>query len=112
MPRRFVFLAVAIGIVFARSVSADENVRAGWAEDNVRVVQEKLHEAGLYFGKIDGAYSSELAAALGRYQIRNGLPITGQLDEDTSKALGAKAAVTTTADDRARRSETWSCSPC
>jgi peptidoglycan hydrolase-like protein with peptidoglycan-binding domain len=104
---RFVFLAVAIGIVFARSVSADENVRAGWAEDNVRVVQEKLHEAGLYFGKIDGAYSSELAAALGRYQIRNGLPITGQLDEDTSKALGAKAAVTTTADDRARRSETW-----
>ena len=104
---RFVFLAVAIGIVFARSVSADENVRAGWAEDNVRVVQEKLHEAGLYFGKIDGAYSSELAAALGRYQIRNGLLITGQLDEDTSKALGAKAAVTTTADDRARRSETW-----
>ena len=93
--------------MFARSVSADENVRAGWAEDNVRVVQEKLHEAGLYFGKIDGAYSSELAAALGRYQIRNGLPITGQLDEDTSKALGAKAAVTTTADDRARRSETW-----
>ena len=104
---RFVFLAVAIGIVFARSVSADENVRAGWAEANVRVVQEKLREAGLYFGQIDGAYSSELAAALGRYQIRNGLPITGQLDGDTSKALGAKAAVTTTADDRARKSETW-----
>jgi peptidoglycan hydrolase-like protein with peptidoglycan-binding domain len=79
---------------------------AGWAENNVRVVQEKLREAGLYFGQIDGAYSSELAAALGRYQIRHGLPITGQLDEDTSKALGAKAAVTT-ADDRARRSETW-----
>jgi len=30
-------------------------------------VQDKLREAGLYFGEIDGAYSSELAAALGRY---------------------------------------------
>ena len=39
----------------------------GWAEENVRVVQMKLREAGLYFGDIDGAYSSELAAALGRY---------------------------------------------
>ena len=37
-------------------------------------------------------------AALGRYQIRNGLPITGQLDAETSKALGAKPAVATTAD--------------
>ena len=53
------------------------------------------------------SYSSELAAAIGRYQIRNGLPITGQLDEETSKALGAKAAVTTTAGDRAKNSDTW-----
>jgi len=69
----------------------------------VRVVQEKLREAGLYFREIDGAYSSELAAALGRYSIRNGLPITGQLDEETSKALGAKPAVTTTADVLTKR---------
>lgn len=97
----------AIGVAFAGSLSADENMSAGWADTNVRVVQEKLHEAGLYFGEIDGAYSSELAAALGRYQIRNGLPITGQLDEETSKALGAKPAVTTTANDRTNSSETW-----
>lgn len=104
---RFVVFGVAIGIAFARSVSAEENVAAGWADTNVRVVQEKLRDAGLYFGEIDGAYSSELAAALGRYQIRNGLPITGQLDEETSNALGAKPAVTTTANDRANSSETW-----
>jgi hypothetical protein len=128
VPRRFVILGVAVGIVVVAAVSPcrlyaavqgndqiiassgdssrPKSLSAGWAEDNVRVVQEKLREAGLYFGEIDGSYSSELAAALGRYQIRHGLPITGQLDEDTSKALGAKAAVTT-ADDRARRSETW-----
>jgi peptidoglycan hydrolase-like protein with peptidoglycan-binding domain len=105
--KRFVVLAVAIGVAFAGSVSADESVSGGWAEENVRVVQEKLHEAGLYFGNIDGAYSSELAAALGRYQIRNGLPITGQLDTETSKALGAKPAVATRANDRTRSSETW-----
>jgi peptidoglycan hydrolase-like protein with peptidoglycan-binding domain len=104
---RFVVLAVAIGIAFARSVSGGEDVGGGWAEKNVRAVQEKLREGGLYFGEIDGTYSSELAAAIGRYQIRNGLPITGQLDEETSKALGANPAATTTASDRAKSSETW-----
>ena len=104
---RLVVLAIVIGIALAKSVLADENVGGGWADTNVRMVQQKLREAGLYFGEIDGAYSSELAAAIGRYQIRNGLPITGQLDEETSKALGAKPAVTTTASDRAKSAETW-----
>jgi peptidoglycan hydrolase-like protein with peptidoglycan-binding domain len=104
---RFVVLAVVIGIAFAKSGSTGENASGGWAEQNVHAVQEKLHEAGLYFGEMDGAYSTELAAAIGRYQIRNGLPITGQLDEETSKALGAKAAVTTTTGDRAKSSDTW-----
>jgi peptidoglycan hydrolase-like protein with peptidoglycan-binding domain len=78
-----------------------EALSTGWAEDNVREVQTKLREGGFYSGEIDGAYSSDLAAALTRYQIRNGLPITGQLDADTSKALGAKPAVAT------QVSETW-----
>jgi peptidoglycan hydrolase-like protein with peptidoglycan-binding domain len=103
---RFV-LWMAIGIAFAGLAGAAENVTTGGADTNVRVVQQKLHDAGLYFGEIDGAYSSELAAALGRYQIRKGLPITGQLDEQTSKALGARPAVTTTANDGAQSSETW-----
>ena len=104
---RLIVFAVWVGMLFAGSVSAAENVGGGWAEENVRAVQAKLHDAGLYFGEIDGAYSIDLAAAIGRYQIRNGLPITGQLDEETSKALGAKPAVTTTANDRAKSSETW-----
>ena len=102
---RFVFLAVAIA--FAPSGSAEENVRDGWAEDNVRTVQEKLRDGGFYSGEIDGAYSSDLALALTRYQIRKGLPITGQLDAETSKAFDAKPAVATTPTDRSRSSETW-----
>jgi putative peptidoglycan binding protein len=78
------------------------------ANENVRAVQGKLRDGGFYLGEIDGAYSSQLSAALSRYQIRNGLPITGQLDAETAKALGAKPAVaTSSANDQARTSETW-----
>jgi Putative peptidoglycan binding domain len=107
---RIVFFAVVIGLAFVASICADDyrSVGEGWGPENVRAVQEKLRDSGLYFGEIDGAYSSELAAALGRYQIRNGLPITGQLDVETSKALGTKPAVTTSRpNDQARTSETW-----
>ena len=95
---RFVFLSVAIGVAVAGSVSAD---------DNVREVQEKLRDGGFYSGNIDGAYSSELSAALTRYQIRNGLPITGQLDVDTGKKLTAKPAVTNNSGGPEQTSETW-----
>jgi hypothetical protein len=95
--KRFIF-AVAVGLAVVGFASAD---------DNVREVQTKLRDGGFYSGEIDGAYSSDLSAALTRYQIRNGLSITGQLDADTSKALGAKPAVTTTSPDSDQSSETW-----
>jgi len=104
---RFVFLAIAIAFVVARSVAAEENVGAGGAEENVRAVQSKLSDEGCYFGEIDGAYSSDFSAALSRYQIRNGLPITGQLDAETSKALGAKPAVGPSTAASEQSSETW-----
>ena len=96
---RFVFLAVSIGVAVAGSVSADENVRQ---------IQTKLSNEGLYSGEIDGAYSRDLSAALTRYQVRNGLPITGQLDAETSEALGAKPAVTEQSEaDSAQSSQVW-----
>jgi peptidoglycan hydrolase-like protein with peptidoglycan-binding domain len=109
---RIALFAVVIGLAFAASICADDyrsvDLQESWGPDNVRAVQEKLRDSGLYFGEIDGVYSSELAAALGRYQIRNGLPITGQLDVATSNALGAKPAVTTSSpNDQTRTSEIW-----
>ena len=59
MTRRFILLAVAVGFALVEAVSAD---------DNVRDVQVKLRDGGFYSGEIDGAYSSQLAAALTRYQ--------------------------------------------
>src|SRR5207237_10086008 len=69
--------------------------------------QENIGDCGCYSGEIDGAYSSQLAAALTRYQIRKGLAVTGQLDIDTSDALGAKPAVTTGTAAPEQGSETW-----
>jgi len=97
MTSRRVLLAVAVALATVRLVSAD---------DNVRTVQTKLRDGGFYIGEIDGAYSAELTAALSRYQIVKGLPITGQLDPETAKALGAQPAVTSS-NDQARISETW-----
>ena len=94
-------------IIFAATIGLAALLHAVTADENVRGVQEKLRDAGFYSGQIDGAFSSQLAAALTRYQIRNGLPITGQLDVETSKALGAKAAVTTSPPAQTQNSETW-----
>jgi peptidoglycan hydrolase-like protein with peptidoglycan-binding domain len=91
----------------AKTTGVASDSESGWNDDNVRAVQMKLRDGGFYSGEIDGAYSSELALALTRYQIRNGLPITGRLDVDTSEALGAKPAVTTASAGSAQSSETW-----
>ena len=100
MSLRFLLLGIAIGLALAGPVSADENVR------EVQQVQEKLRDGGFYSGEIDGAYSSQLAEALARYQTDNKLPVTGQLDVDTSNALDAKPAVTKNGAAAERSSET------
>jgi len=95
---RIVLFAVSVGLALAGSVCADDNVRA---------VQEKLRDGGFYSGEIDGAYSSQLAAALTRFQVRKGLPVTGQLDVETGNALDAKPAVTKDTAAPEQSSETW-----
>jgi peptidoglycan hydrolase-like protein with peptidoglycan-binding domain len=83
MMKRFFlcFLFLSLGAV--ASLRADENVRA---------LQSRLKTGGFYFGEVNGRYDSDTAAAVTRYQIRNGLQITGKLDGPTSHALGVAAA--------------------
>ncbi|MDQ6809559.1 MAG: peptidoglycan-binding protein, partial [Verrucomicrobiota bacterium] len=83
-------------------------VTSAWAADNVRDVQTKLKDGGFYFGPVDGALSSDLSAAVTRYQIRHGLQITGNLNPETSKALGVKPEVTSAVEaPPAAGAETW-----
>jgi peptidoglycan hydrolase-like protein with peptidoglycan-binding domain len=58
------------------------------ADEYVRTVQVRLKEGGFYSGEINGVFDKDTAAAVTRYQIRNGLQITGKLDAQTSHALG------------------------
>jgi peptidoglycan hydrolase-like protein with peptidoglycan-binding domain len=62
------------------------------ADDQTRNVQSQLKNQGFFYGDVDGKPSSELSAAIRRYQIRNGLEVTGELDKGTIAALGLGGA--------------------
>lgn len=57
------------------------------ADDVIAEVQRALKDQGFYYGEITGEKTADTTAAIRRYQIRNGLQITGELDNDTLKAL-------------------------
>src|ERR1043165_4865470 len=59
-----------------------------WADRATESAQEKLKEGGFYYGEINGTKDAETTASIRRYQIRNGLKITGELDEETLHSLG------------------------
>lgn len=51
-------------------------------------VQERLRQAGDYTGRADGVWGPDSQAALQRFQQRNGLQATGQLNQVTAMTLG------------------------
>ena len=69
---------------------------AAWADPAVESAQQKLKDSGFYYGEINGQKDADTTAAIRRYQIRNGLQITGELNPETLRSLGlaAKPAVT------------------
>src|SRR4051794_6112976 len=64
------------------------------ADDRLRDAQAQLKSQGFYFGEVDGNEGNETNAALRRFQIRNGLSVTGKLDDETLTALGMAAPKT------------------
>jgi peptidoglycan hydrolase-like protein with peptidoglycan-binding domain len=59
-----------------------------WADDLNRAVQQRLKDQGFYYGEVDGQGGDETSAAIRRYQIRHGLKVTGQVNEETLRSLG------------------------
>jgi peptidoglycan hydrolase-like protein with peptidoglycan-binding domain len=59
-----------------------------WADPAVESAQQKLKDDGFYYGEINGKKDADTTAAIRRYQIRNGLQITGELNAETQRALG------------------------
>jgi peptidoglycan hydrolase-like protein with peptidoglycan-binding domain len=64
---------------------------AAWADDLTRAVQQRLKDRGFYYGDVDGQGGSETSAAIRRYQIRYGLKVNGELNQETLKSLGLSA---------------------
>jgi peptidoglycan hydrolase-like protein with peptidoglycan-binding domain len=63
-----------------------------FADPMIENVQQALKDQGFYYGEITGNKDADTTAAIRRYQIRNGLQITGDLNDETLKALGVNSA--------------------
>ena len=59
-----------------------------WADRAIESAQQKLKDQGFYYGEINGTKDADTTAAIRRYQIRNGLQITGELNAETQRSLG------------------------
>ncbi len=58
------------------------------ADQTIQNVQQALKDQGFYYGTLTGEKNADTIAAIRRYQIRNGLQVTGELDDETLRALG------------------------
>jgi peptidoglycan hydrolase-like protein with peptidoglycan-binding domain len=59
-----------------------------WADDLTRALQQRLKDQGFYYGEVNGQGGDETTSAVRRYQIRHGLKVTGQPNDETLHALG------------------------
>jgi len=67
---------------------------AAFADSSISEVQQSLKDQGYYYGQITGQKDADTSAAIRRYQIRNGLEITGDLNEETLKSIRSNAGNT------------------
>jgi peptidoglycan hydrolase-like protein with peptidoglycan-binding domain len=58
------------------------------ADQLVERVQQVLKDQGFYYGEVTGEMNANVTAAVRRYQIRNGLQVSGELNSETLQSLG------------------------
>lgn len=58
------------------------------ADQLMENVQQTLKDQGFYYGDVNGEKNADTTAAIRRFQIRNGLQVSGELNEETLHALG------------------------
>src|SRR5436853_2392958 len=59
------------------------------ADQAVQNIQQALKDQGFYYGEITGEKDADTTAAIRRYQIRNGLQVTGELNDETRRSISA-----------------------
>lgn len=63
------------------------SVGTALADQVIERVQQALKNQGFYYGELTGEKNAELTAAIRRYQIRNGLQVNGELNDETVKSI-------------------------
>jgi len=62
------------------------------ADQLVESVQQALKDEGFYYGEVNGDMNANVTAAIRRYQIRKGLQVSGELNDETLRSLGIKSS--------------------
>jgi peptidoglycan hydrolase-like protein with peptidoglycan-binding domain len=61
------------------------------ADQAIGSLQQTLKDRGFYYGAVTGSKNAETTAAIRRYQIRNGLKVTGEINEETLRSVNSNA---------------------
>ena len=76
------------------------------ADQAIRSLQQTLKDRGFYYGAVTGNKSGETTAAIRRYQIRNGLKVTGEINEETLRSVDASSNSVASASQQASKPAT------
>jgi peptidoglycan hydrolase-like protein with peptidoglycan-binding domain len=79
-------LRIAVVVLLAALTAAAR------ADQVVQSAQQALKDQGFYYGEVSGEKDADTTAAIRRYQIRNGLQISGDLNDETLKSLGVNSS--------------------
>ncbi len=84
-------LAAPIVTIAAGSDTPRGNVPAATdqllAQDMVQLAQTSLKIAGFNPGRVDGVFDAQTTTAIRQYQVAQGIPASGLLDEPTRRVL-------------------------
>jgi peptidoglycan hydrolase-like protein with peptidoglycan-binding domain len=64
------------------------------ADQAIGDAQQVLKDQGFYYGQVTGEKNADTSAAIRRFQIRNGLQVTGELNDETVQSLHKAPAAT------------------
>src|SRR5438309_843967 len=78
MNRRLVNMVAALLFTGVSTLRTDQTIQS---------VQQALKDQGFYYGEVSGQKNADTRAAIRRYQIRKGLPVSEELNTQTLRSL-------------------------
>ena len=79
---------------FVRDYQDMEPLKSGDINNQVQTIQRRLLDCGYFNGQVDGVFGDATRMAVERFQMVNGLPVTGRADGMTMMRLMAEVPIT------------------